>query len=261
MKRRFLKETARHFTTLAGQVKVAVLGLLIVADITATLAVCRSFQKYNKIEMSFEAIAVYLFLIMSGWAVIVLVHDFIYLPFASWIDKKEEERALKAVTKMTDQQELARVAKEASNAYVLRIAAVKKLTDQAVLADIAKNAEDSWLRLAAVANLTDQAVLADVAKNHTEWYTGCKAVAKLTDQDMLVDVAKNGKIYYVRKEAVKKVTNQDILAFIAKSDKHEDVREAARVKLTVRATLAGTPSAEPEPRKNSAGAESEKPYE
>jgi hypothetical protein len=63
MKRRFLKETARRFAVLAGRVKVAVAGLLIVAGMTATVAGCagsgsRSVQEY-KIELP-EAVGSFL---------------------------------------------------------------------------------------------------------------------------------------------------------------------------------------------------------
>jgi hypothetical protein len=155
---------------------------------------------------------------------------------------RNEKRALKAVEKMTDQQKLAKVAKEARN-WRARLEAVYELTDQTVLADIAKNDKDSYMRKAAVKTLTDQTVLADVAKNDkdrdvreaaVEKLTIVRkaAVEKLTDPAALADIAKNDKeLTDVRKAAVCELTDQTALADIAKNANNYDVRKKAIEKL------------------------------
>jgi predicted regulator of amino acid metabolism with ACT domain len=127
-------------------------------------------------------------------------------------NSKTEERALRAVEKMTDRTKLARVAKKAKNREV-RYAAFAKLTDQdrIVLADVAKNADYSDVRYDAVAKLTDQRGLADVAKNAGDSDVRKAAVANLTDQGVLADLAKNDSDSDVRQAAVSKLTNPEAL--------------------------------------------------
>jgi hypothetical protein len=164
---------------------------------------------------------------------------------------KNEEKALKAIEKMTDQRKLERAARDA---YCRRArqAAIEKLTDQTVLADIAKNDKDWYVRETAVKELTDQAVLTDISINDIydvrrtaiakltgkECDMSEAVVEKLTDQAWIADVAKNDKVYYVRLAAITKLTDQNALADIAKYDKDEGLRQAATAKLTDQNVLA-----------------------
>jgi hypothetical protein len=100
---------------------------------------------------------------------------------------KNKKRALRAVGKMTDQEKLGRVAKEAY-CREARVPAVEKLADPAVLAYIAKNDSDSSVRLAAVKRVTDPAVLADIAKNDSDSDVCIAAAHKLVEFDLEEDL-------------------------------------------------------------------------
>jgi hypothetical protein len=67
----------------------------------------------------------------------------------------------------------------------------------------------------------------------------------------------NDKEDHVRRAAAERLVDLLPVGEIVRNDKDSDVREAAIAKLTGRATPAAT--AFTEPRKNSTGAESEKP--
>ena len=77
---------------------------------------------------------------------------------------KNSKRAVKAVNKLTDQNELERAAREAMNGYA-RMSAIGKLTDQNVLIDIAKNDKHRDIRRAAINNLTDENIKIDSESN------------------------------------------------------------------------------------------------
>jgi hypothetical protein len=68
---------------------------------------------------------------------------------------------------MTNQQKLARAAKEALH-YRVRKAAVRELTDRTLFVYITKNEKNFSVRKAAVKKLTDQTLLACIAKNDKE---------------------------------------------------------------------------------------------
>jgi hypothetical protein len=150
---------------------------------------------------------------------------------------KNEERALRAVRKMTSQKKLAKVVKNSEHLRV-PVVAVKKLTNQTLLADIAKSAKDWYVRKAATEKLTDQTLLADIAKNDSHADVRNAAVEKLTDQSLLADVAKKDSNEYVRKAAVEKLTDQTVLADIAENEWSSNVRNSAVEKLTDQTLLA-----------------------
>ena len=76
-------------------------------------------------------------------------------------DSKNEKRAVKAIKKLTDQNVLVDVAKNAKYSIV-RVAAVKKITDQIVLADIAKYDNDREVCIAAAVKITDEILLSNL---------------------------------------------------------------------------------------------------
>ena len=103
-------------------------------------------------------------------------------PFTPVWKSENEEKALKAVEKMTD--ELARVAREALN-WRVRVSAVKKLTDQEILTDIAKNDKNRDVCETAVDKLTNQVFLAGVAKNANNIEIRMYAAKKIIDKDIV----------------------------------------------------------------------------
>jgi hypothetical protein len=143
---------------------------------------------------------------------------------------KNDEKALRAVEMITDQNKLYRIAKEADNRKVCQVA-IEKLNDQSLLADIAKNINPR-LGEAAVKKLTSQSVLADVAKNAKDKDIRKIAVGILTDQTVLADVAENDENSDVRKEAVWNLTDQAILAKIAFNNSDQEVCLVALEKIT-----------------------------
>ena len=78
---------------------------------------------------------------------------------------KNEQKALKAVENISDQNKLGKVAKNAWHTTVSS-AAVRKLTDQSVLVDIATTA-NKVIRSEAVRKLTDQKALLFIAQKMT----------------------------------------------------------------------------------------------
>jgi hypothetical protein len=69
----------------------------------------------------------------------------------AWMSRFEG-RAVRAVKKLTDQEEIARAAIEA-RVYLARYYAIEKLTNQSILAEVAKNDSDSDVRYTAAIQL------------------------------------------------------------------------------------------------------------
>jgi ankyrin repeat protein len=97
-----------------------------------------------------------------------------------------------AVTQLTDQMALEKTAHDRDSE--VRLAAVTKLTNQTVLVKIALEDESSFVREAAVRKLTDQAVLAKIVVEDKNTSVRLQAVAKLTDQNVLAKIAGNMEI-------------------------------------------------------------------
>jgi hypothetical protein len=89
-----------------------------------------------------------------------------FLFWPAW-DSNNEDRAVKAVAKIRDEDKLARIAKEARSWEARRVA-VERVTDQSVLADVARNDKIYFVRLAATGRLTDQSILTAIARNDKE---------------------------------------------------------------------------------------------
>jgi hypothetical protein len=153
---------------------------------------------------------------------------------------KNTDKAIAAVKKLTDQNEIARAAKEAPW-FLTRKAAIEKLADQTILADIA--IKDINVGDTAVERLTDQTELIRVVKNCKDQHICMAAAEKLTDQalaqGLFAILAKNDKDWTVRKAAVNRLTVKTVLADIAKdnNEKIEVAMEAVK-RLTDQALLA-----------------------
>jgi len=154
----------------------------------------------------------------------------------AYIAKNDEDGRIRlaAALKLDDQHQtiaqkvFADIAQYAQNP-TMRYEAVNKLTDTTVLADIVKNEENDGIRVGIMLTdrLTDQAVFADIAKNDKYNDMRLRAVKKLTDQAVLTDVAKKEKNVNVRGTAVAKLTDPILLADIARNDENKDVRQTA----------------------------------
>lgn len=109
---------------------------------------------------------------------------------------------------------------------------VKKITNQEELAKIALNAPIDNVRSWAVEKLTDQAVLLQIAKNnnYSTLFRG-RAVRNLTNQSVLINFAKNDKDHHIRWSAIFNLTEQSVLKYISENDNEEYVRKAAAEKL------------------------------
>lgn len=165
-------------------------------------------------------------------------------------DENEDVRRL-AVTKVTDQSVLAKVAKTDTHAGV-RKEAVKKVTDQSLLAEVAMTDDDGEVRTEAVEKITNQSVLAKVAMrmrelnpSDDEWGMGATyrsheaALARLTDPAAWARVAKGANELSIRELALRKVTDQTVLAEVAMTDTYyEGLGKHAINRLTDPAALA-----------------------
>ena len=174
-------------------------------------------------------------------------------------DKKEMARKA-AVEKLTDQDQLAKIAVEDKSAIV-RDAAVGRLTDPTMLARVALQGTSGITRKAAMDKVTDQSVLASVAlkdkacdsvakdrqwscihyydKATTERLSISEAAArKLTEQALLARVSLEAEDETARRAAVMGLTDQPLLAKVALEETVDIVRRTALGKLTDQALLA-----------------------
>ncbi|MGL4606195.1 MAG: HEAT repeat domain-containing protein [Eubacteriaceae bacterium] len=168
---------------------------------------------------------------------------------------KNEAKAAKAVSKISDRAKLEEIANNAP-LDVVRYIAIKKISSmpntfgvaerlfssaintQSFLQDVALNDGDRMFRQYAVEKLTDQTLIAHIAKKDNNECVRNIAVKKLTDQSVLSDVSQNDPEWYVRKEAVIKLTNKELLSHIAKNDSHGLVRSEAVNKISDQSVLA-----------------------
>ena len=158
---------------------------------------------------------------------------------------------------LTDQAELARVAKSDCDPEVRRYA-VQKLIYQPILADIAKGDADALVREAAVEKLidqtslleigmtdpadnvrelvvkrlTEQTALAEIVKAENILSLGEAALARLSEPSLLAEIAETAANPTLRRSAVERLTDQALLAQIAVADPILFVREAAISRLT-----------------------------
>jgi len=175
--------------------------------------------------------------------------------FAPAWKSKNEEKALKAVEKETDQNKLTEISQNAPldnvrkaadkklNSVLIntivdevnypwglekeRINAVEKLSDPKMLISIVNKIENINVRKAAVKVLSDQSTLENIAKNDRCSDIREIAVNKLTAQSVLIDIAKYNRDANVRLIALKKLadqTEQAVYIHIARQDRNADVR-------------------------------------
>lgn len=168
---------------------------------------------------------------------------------------KNEEKALRAVSKIGDKSKLKEIVGRAPLETV-RYAAIKKIFSlsnsyievetlfnnainaQAVLQYVALNDQDRMFRQYAVRKLADESVVALIARNDENEYVRSTAVEKLTEQNVLSDIARSDPQWNVRREATKRLSNQSLLSLVATSDRHELVRKEAVERLDDQSTLA-----------------------
>jgi len=112
-----------------------------------------------------------------------------------------------ATSKITDQAVLAEIALSYSNVdayesdFELYEDAYKKITDQEQLSKIAKNHIDAVVREDATKKLTNQDALAEIAKNDSYQSIRKVAVEKLVDKELLKKIGQNDPSRDVRKAA------------------------------------------------------------
>ena len=170
------------------------------------------------------------------------------------------EKVIRAIEAMTDEVQLAHIAK--TDDGWAKDFALAKVTNQELIVDIAKNASDEYMRAFAVKKLHDDKILAEIVKIDksitVRWY----AVNNMTEnesltQEVYVDIAKMtgdrfdfkrsiGKertdnegyvIFYeeimdIRIVAVERLTIKELLVDVAKNAADDTVREAAQQKLS-----------------------------
>ena len=130
---------------------------------------------------------------------------------------KDEKKALAYIENCESQKKLARIVQESPNVeWQRRIAALKKLTDQNELYKIAMECRNIGPGADIIfSRLSDQKMLADVAWKAKDLGYRCSAVDRLTDQRALEDLAQKSDSAQVKKCAVNKLENQEILSKIA----------------------------------------------
>lgn len=136
-------------------------------------------------------------------------------------------------SRLSDQKMLADVAWKAKD-WRYRSDAVKRLTDQRVLEDLAQKSDSAQVRIGAVNKLENQEILSKIALGEKAEFVRAAAVTRLTAQDALATVALTDQDYKIRYAAVSKITDQEILLKIAKTDMDADIRKVAKEKITDR---------------------------
>lgn len=132
----------------------------------------------------------------------------------------------KLLNRIEDQQLISRIATSAKSEDI-KIAAISNLTDQVVIERIAKdNVSSPKVRKAAITKLENQLVLADIAK--TDGYRDVRiaAVNMISDQAMLIEIAQMEKGKYQDEvleaafarvdiaKAIKSIAESEIAAFV-----------------------------------------------
>jgi hypothetical protein len=122
---------------------------------------------------------------------------------------------LEAVEKMTEQGELAEVARTDDSPRV-RLAAAAKVHDDDLLAEIAKDAGEMDVRLAAVERISSQRLLAEIIRVRKNYQLMGACFARISDPDVLSDIA--GDPAYnpaARRMAVEQFADESYLADVS----------------------------------------------
>ena len=141
-----------------------------------------------------------------------------------WMSRNEE-KAIRAVEKLTDQKELFRVVRESENVTIC-CAAVQRITDQKELIRVVRESENVTIRCAAVQRITDQKELKDIALNEISPEICSLATKNLTDQSALVDVLMNCQRHNYSGSVIK-ISDQRVIAELAQNAISRPVRQAA----------------------------------
>ena len=159
---------------------------------------------------------------------------------------KNKAKAMKAVTKITDQATLERVASsalfdEVRFAAILGIDGGMKqeklfsayIYDQVLIKFVVQNKNpDYWgIRISAIKKLNEKLLLVKIAQNDKSPVARRAAVEKLTDQAVLFEIAITDSDNGVRLNAVNVITDQQLLAYIAGSEKNDDILLAIALKV------------------------------
>jgi len=168
-----------------------------------------------------------------------------------------KEKALKAVSKVTDQIILAEIIKNAPLG-VVKESSLKKITDHNILIDIANNTKGEYkqsIQNMALAELTELINKASNQNLLTDTLSKCQrtsiqsairkrlsillkeSITTLTDQAILADIIANHDDVEIRKVALERLTDQNLLADVAKSNENVSVRIEAAERL-INQTLA-----------------------
>jgi hypothetical protein len=138
---------------------------------------------------------------------------------------REGPRGIGAASWLTDQQQLANVARNAA-ALDVRLVTVSRVADQAALSLIARESQDDALRAAALRRLTDPEVIAERAWKDSSPWVQAEAVRRLKDQDALAEIARSHPGVYAREAAVETLGDESLLVLVALDD--PDVGPATR---------------------------------
>jgi hypothetical protein len=122
---------------------------------------------------------------------------------------------LQAVEKMTEQRELAEVARTDDSPRV-RMAAVARVQEDELLAEVAKDAREMDVRLAAVERISSQRLLAEIIRVRKNYQLMGACFARISDPDVLSDIA--GDPAYnpaARRMAVEQFADESYLADVS----------------------------------------------
>ena len=143
-----------------------------------------------------------------------------------------------AFNKLTDQKALMRLAMH-SRYFAQRSRAAERVTDQNRLIEIMKYRPENEvypymsvkLRRIVVHKITDQKALIEIAKNDPDKHVRWSAFEKITDQKALIEIARNNSDVITRKVAVGKINDQKVLIEIARNDSDVITRKVAVEKI------------------------------
>ena len=161
-------------------------------------------------------------------------------PFTPAWKSENEEKALKAVAKITDQDTLVLVAKTASSFKAIR-AAIRKINSIDALIDLAEayidqDAVQERLEMLFGA-MGDKSIFNEWAQNHSNLTVRIAAVNNVTDQRVLVDAILNSSDFSLWEYAIKNISDQDLLVEIVENCRiHDSVRKTAAIKVQDLAT-------------------------
>jgi hypothetical protein len=120
-----------------------------------------------------------------------------------------------------DQHACAALARTATAAMEVRLAAVRRLTDQAVLAELATTSPVRNIRLAAIRGLIDQDALTALARHAKGAVERGAAVERVKDQQAVADIARRDLSKWVRLHAASCLTDERQIAALVGENRKE----------------------------------------